>query len=148
MNKRTQISLLRQCAILFALKKVCNQSSLFEWLKIVFHAHRCGFLYCGFAKDGSIDIATIAYRTPCPSPKTGDTLPFTEKGNYLYVCAVASKTKNSRKLFQLMRWYLREHSNVDYLFYHKRNTDEIKIHCLRNHNGKKEVTDSKSAKSA
>ena len=130
MSKRRQLQLLRQCAALFAAKRTCNERSLTKWMKLSFYAHMNGMLYVGF-NGPYIDMAVIAYRVSELPESLGDTLPEKEEGDILYVCAAASKTKDSRKLFRLMRWYLRENPDVIKLAYHVRNSDNIRVHQIR-----------------
>lgn len=131
MSRDEQRKLLRQCAFLFARKKVCNEPNPIAWLRIVYQAHRLGFLYCGFGPKKNIDLACIAYRCDDFDPSLKVVMPEKEKGHILYVVAVASVSKNSRKLFHLMRWYLREQPEVEKIVYHVRNSDECKVHNLR-----------------
>lgn len=137
MNKEDIIKRLRKIAILFARKRTCNNGSIARWLKIVHYAHNHGFLYVGFEGD-DVDLACIAYRTEADDPKHGDVLPLTEEGDSLYVCAVASRTKDTHKLRRLLTWYLRENPQVTSLTYHKRNSEDYVTKRLKVRNGKKQ----------
>lgn len=135
MSKNQQIRLLRQCAKLLAANKTCNESSLVKWTKIVFFAHNHGFLYCGFDQKGKIDLACIAYRVTDFEPSDDVMLPDREEGDILHVVAVASKTKDGKKLLRLLKWYLREHPEVSEIAYHHRNSDNHKIFVIRRNHG-------------
>lgn len=131
MSKTNQMALLRQCAVLLAKNVVCNEPSVIEWLRIVFAAHRLGYLYCGFKQDGSIDIACIAYRIKDASIQTRGDLPDREEGDILYVTAVASESDDTLKLYRLMRWYLNNNLDIKTVAYDYRNQDVLHVHKVR-----------------
>lgn len=136
MTKRNQMRLLRQCAFLFALKRTCNEPSVVSWLRIVFAAHRLGYLYCGFKDDLNIDVACIAYRVRELTEESRRNLPEKEDGETLYVSAIASVSKEPLKLWRLLKWYLKNNLEIKYVAYDYRNTDNLKIHSIRSRNGK------------
>ena len=134
MTKHNQMRLLRQCAILFAKMRTSNCANVFVWIRIVFTAHRLGYLYCGFNEKGNIDQAVIAYRVKRIN-EDSRSLPLKEQGNILFVCCAASVAKDVLKLRRLMRWYLKNNLEVSQIAYDYRNGEGFRIHNLRRKHG-------------
>ncbi len=139
MSKAKQLRLLRQCALLFAAQKTCNEPSILEWLKLVYFAHNKGYLYCGFDEDGNIDMAVIAYRIKHIKESEKNELPLSDSGRILYVSAAASISDSNLKLLRLMRWYLKNNLEINLIAYDYRNSEDLRLHNIRRikPNGKK-----------
>lgn len=133
MSKKNQMSLLRQCASLFATKKCCGEDNILEWIRIVFAAHRLGYLYVGFSDNGNIDMACIAYHIPLAKINEANRsdLPHKSYGEVLYCTAVASISEDKLKLHRLMKWYLKNNLEIKYMAYDYRNSERLKIFRIR-----------------
>lgn len=126
-SKGRQLRLLRQSAMMFARNKVANEPSVFRWMKIVFFAHNHGYLYCGFDKNGDVNVACIAYRVVHVERSDRDTIPELEEGNTIYVHSAVSRSNDRMGLFRLMKWYLREHPYVTQVAYYRLRDKEHRL---------------------
>lgn len=130
-SRKGRFDLLKQCAVLFAKKKSCNEPSVLAWLRIVLGAHRLGYLYCGYDDVGNVDMACIGFKVKDASNIDLDSIPEVEGGNTLFVIALASESDDKTKVLKLMKWYMNENKDVTEIAFNYRGTDEFRCHKVR-----------------
>lgn len=102
--------------------KVCPETSLREWAKIILQAHTKGYLYVMFEKGKPYSVS-CAYRIPTWDEKFTKEMPHTEDGNILYVAWAVSESPNKTNLLKMLREYRKIFPKVKELIYYKRNSD-------------------------
>ena len=117
--------------MLLASKGTCNERSVSKWLKIVYFAHKHGYLYCGFDEDDNIDLTAIAYKIRHIKEQESNEIPLKDGGNILYVSAVASMSRQNMKLFRLMKWYLKNNLEINLIAYDHNNSIDLKVFDIR-----------------
>lgn len=114
----TQIELIAKCMKLIIQHKVCPQTPVHYWPKVLLFAHTRGYLFTN--KDASA--FALVYRIPEWDEKWGNTMPDKESGNKAYVAFAVSESKNKLELTRMFKDYVRI-NNIEEMIYHRRNSD-------------------------
>lgn len=115
---KKQVELLIKCMEMIKNSKVCPQTPINEWPRILMFAHARGYLYTN--KDG--DAFSLVFRIPEWSEVWTHTMPDKESGNKAYVVFAVSDSKDKLVLTRMFKDYVRL-NNIEEMIYYRRNSD-------------------------
>lgn len=102
--------------------KVCPQTPVEDWPKIIIQAHNRGYLYINL-DDEQVKAAVMAYRIPFYDEKFAIHIPNKDYGNKLYVAWACSVSDHMLTLLRMLKGYLSMFPLVDEVYYHHRGND-------------------------
>ncbi len=115
---KKQVELLIKCMEMIKNSKVCPQTPINEWPRILMFAHSRGYLYTN--KDG--DAFALVFRIHEWSERWTHTMPDKESGNKAYVVFAVSDSKDKLVLTRMFKDYVRL-NNIEEMIYYRRNSD-------------------------
>lgn len=115
---KKQVELLIKCMEMIKNSKVCPQTPINEWPRILMFAHARGYLYTN--KDG--DAFALVFRIPEWNEVWTHTMPDKESGNKAYVVFAVSDSKDKLVLTRMFKDYVRL-NNIEEMIYYRRNSD-------------------------
>lgn len=108
--------LLIRCLGMVLTSKVCPNTPVTRWPKIILHAHHKGYLFTNMTFDSFV----MAYRIPFWDERFANEIPEMEAGSILYVPWAVSESKDKFALLRMLRSYPHE---ITEIIYYRRNSD-------------------------
>lgn len=114
----TTLKLLATCMELIRESKVCPDTRVDDWPRILMFAHARGYLYTN--REGTA--FALVYRIPDWEEKWSVVMPNKESGNKAYVVFAVSKANDKLSLLRMFRSYIAL-NGIEEMIYHRRNSD-------------------------
>ena len=108
----TQAQLLVKAFKLVIKNKVCPETPLRDWPKILLFLHKKGYLWAA-TEEGDLAVIAAAYRVPNLEEKTLEHYPEKEEGDILYVPWMTSIANDKMLPKKILTRYLEKHSEVN-----------------------------------
>lgn len=118
MKPDNTIKLLANCMRLIKDTKVCPDTPLNEWPRILLFAHARGYLYTN--RNGTAFV--LIFRIPEWDEKWTERLPDKESGNKAYTVFAVSEEDDKVSLLRMFKSYVAQHG-IEEMIYYRRNSD-------------------------
>lgn len=118
MKPENTLKLLAKCMELIRKTKVCPDTPVSEWPRILFFAHTRGYLYTN--RDGNA--FALVFRIPEWDEKWTEIMPDKESGDKAYVVFAVSESEDKLTLTRMFKSYAKQ-NGVKEMIYYRRNSD-------------------------
>lgn len=118
MKPDNTIKLLSNCMRLIRDTKVCPDTPVTDWPRILLFAHAKGYLYTN--RNGTA--FALVFRIPEWDEKWTEIMPEKESGNKAYTVFAVSEEDDKVSLLRMFKSYVAQH-NIEEMIYYRRNSD-------------------------